>query len=91
MKLSYAFLVAAVAGGLGLASVEAGAGGGARSVSYTGADATVVIKRAANFGNHSNISLYIDGRLASVLGYGRSYQGDLAPGLHPSRCGRLRI
>ncbi len=41
-----------------------------------------MIKRAANFGNQSNISLFIDGNRVATLGYGRSFKGALPAGLH---------
>ena len=82
MKLSHALLITAIACGLAAGSSQAGAGGAPRASSYSGADTRLVIKRAANFGNQSNITLYIDGYRVAVLGYGRSYEGVLSPGLH---------
>lgn len=82
MKLSYGLLVATIACGLATGSARAGAGGASRASSYSHANAHLVIKRAANFGNLSNINVYIDGNRVAGLGYGRSYEAVLSPGLH---------
>ena len=82
MKISQSLLVLAIASALALSSAEAGAGVGSRGAAYSGAAAHLVIKRAANFGNHSNLSVFIDGRPVTILRYGRAYEGVLAPGDH---------
>ena len=77
MKLSHALVITAVAGGLAAGSLQAGAGGAPRASSYSGANTRLVIKRAANFGNQSNINLYIDGNRVAVRLRGR-YKGIVA-------------
>lgn len=80
MKLLQATLVAAISCSLAAASAHAGSGQIHRATSV--ADSGLVIKRAANFGNQSNISLFIDGHRVYSLGYGRTYRGTLPAGLH---------
>lgn len=80
MKLSHALLVTAIT--CGLAAVSARAGSGENRRAHSDADSQLVIKRAANFGNQSNISLYIDGNRVATLGYGRSFKGVVPSGLH---------
>ena len=83
MKLSHLLLITTLVGGLGLTgSAQGGAGRESRAAAYADADAHLIIKRAPNFGNNTNISVYIDGRLTTILSYGRGYEGDLAAGLH---------
>ena len=82
MSLSRAFLFGVVACGLAAGPVEAGAGRSTRASSSADAETHLVINRAPNFGNYSNISLYIDGNLAGVLGYGRNFHGVVQPGRH---------
>ncbi|MEO7166887.1 MAG: hypothetical protein ABI787_08110 [Spartobacteria bacterium] len=84
MKLSHALLIAGLVCGLFAIPVQAGAGSAEirRQSLYAGADSQIVIKRAPNFGNQSNISLFIDGTRVSTLGYGRSYTGTLSAGRH---------
>ncbi len=79
MKLSHAVLITAMACGLGASSAWAGAGGGSGPSRYSGANAQLVIKRAANFGNDCHFNLYIDGRWVDNLSYGETYRG-LVPG-----------
>ena len=83
MKLSHALLITAIACGLAAGSAQAGAGGTPRAwSSHSGANTHLVIKRAPNFGNQSNINVFIDGYRVAILGYGRSYEGVLPPGRH---------
>ena len=82
MKISRAWLITAIVCGLGTGSAQAGAGGAPRTSSYSGATTRLVIQRAANFGNLSNINLYIDGNRVATLGYGRSYEAVWPAGLH---------
>jgi hypothetical protein len=73
----------AVASGLMMGGVaQAGTGGASRMRSYPVADTHLVIKRAPNFGNHTNINVYIDGQRVAGLTYGRKFEGMVAPGLH---------
>jgi hypothetical protein len=81
MKLSHALLITAIVGGFAAGTARAGSGE-ARTSFHSGANSNLVIKRAANFGNLSNINLYIDGNRVAILGYGRSYEGVLPPGVH---------
>ncbi len=80
MKLTRALFVAVIACGLAAASLQAGSGELRRPQSTT--HSQVVIKRAANFGNQSNINLFIDGHRVATLGYGQSFKGALPAGLH---------
>ncbi len=80
MKLPHVLLIAAITCGLAAAPARAGSGQIHRQNSM--ADSKLVIKRAANFGNQSNISLYINGHRVGTLGYGRTYRGSLPAGLH---------
>ena len=61
---------------------QAGSGGASRMRSYPVEDAHLVIKRAPNFGNNTNINVYIDGHRVAGLTYGRKYETMVAPGLH---------
>ncbi len=80
MKLSYALLMTAITCGLAVAPARAGSGQIHRE--HAVSDSNLVIKRAANFGNQSNISLFINGHRVGTLGYGRTYRGSLPAGLH---------
>ncbi len=80
MKFAHALLVTAITCGLAVASAHAGSGETRRPAAN--ANSHLVVKRAANFGNQSNISLYIDGNLVATLGYGRSFKGVFPAGLH---------
>jgi hypothetical protein len=79
MKVSRALLITASVCCLATGSARAGSG---RESFNSRANAQFVIKRAANFGNESNISLYIDGNRVATLSYGRTYEGMLPPGRH---------
>jgi hypothetical protein len=79
MRLSHAFLIAAGACSLATGSVQAGAGETPRASS---ANTQLVIRRAANFGNHSSINLFIDGRRIAIVQYGQKYEGAISAGLH---------
>ena len=80
MKLSPALLVTALICSLAAASAQGGTGETRRAQSD--ANSQLVINRAANFGNQSNISLYIDGNRVGTLGYRRRFKGTLPAGLH---------
>ncbi len=82
MKVLSSLLITAISLGLAASSVRAGAGRDSRTSPYSAADTRLVFKRAPNFGNDSIISVYINGRLATTLTYGRSYEGVLPPGRH---------
>ena len=82
MKSLHAVLVTALAFTLAAGSVRAGGTDSHRAVSYQTENSDLLIKRAANFGNHSNINLFIDGQRVASLTYGRSYRGVLPAGLH---------
>jgi hypothetical protein len=82
MRLKHAFCVAAVALGLAFSSAQAGPGGAVRTHYYSNANTHLIIKRAVNFGNHANLTLYIDGRQTAVVRYGRSFETTLPAGLH---------
>ncbi|MBA2434239.1 MAG: hypothetical protein H0V54_03975 [Chthoniobacterales bacterium] len=80
MKLLHATLVAAISCGFAAASAHAGSGHIHRGAPV--ADSGLVIKRAADFGNQSNISLFINRHRVYSLGYGRTYRGTFPAGLH---------
>ncbi len=84
MKVLHALLITAISCGLANSSALAGAGRESRNAIYYNSrpDTRLVIKRAANFGNYSSVSLYIDGRLAKVLNYGGSFDGIVPAGRH---------
>jgi hypothetical protein len=82
MKLSHALLIMAIVCGFAAGPAQAGSGGAARSSFHPGGSAHLVIKRAPNFGNQSNINLYIDGNRVGTLGYGRRFEGTLPAGRH---------
>jgi len=46
------------------------------------APARVFIKRIPNLGTNVIVQLWIDGKPAGSLGYGRTYEGTLTPGRH---------
>lgn len=77
MKLSYS-LLAGIVCGLTAGSAWAGSGGVARSSSPP--ETRLIIKRAPNFGNHTALNLYVNGRHLASFGYGRQYDGMLPAG-----------
>lgn len=82
MKLSLGLLGAAIAVGFTGASALAGAGATASGGFYSRASAPLVVKRSPNIGYQQHFNLYIDGVRVASLGYGRTYEGVVATGLH---------
>jgi hypothetical protein len=44
--------------------------------------AGLIIRRSPDLGNYVHVNLYVDGVAAATIGYGRTYEGLLPPGLH---------
>ena len=42
----------------------------------------LIVKRSPNIGTDQHFNLFIDGVRVASLGYGRKYEGVIAPGLH---------
>ena len=82
MKLSYALLIAAIGYGIAAGTVRAGSDEAPRASSQATANAHLVIRRAANFGNWEHFNIYIDGTRVANLGYGETYRGLVPPGHH---------
>jgi hypothetical protein len=82
MKLSHGLLGAVIVCGLAAGSAWAGSGAVPRASVYSGTNARLVIKRAANFGNEQHFSLYIDGVRVTNLGWGETYRGLVPAGEH---------
>ena len=82
MKVSYGLLVAAVVVGLGTDSARAGSVARSRYSSYAPENASLIIKRASNFGNETYFNIYIDGQWVDNLTYGETYRGQVAAGKH---------
>ncbi|HSU86813.1 MAG TPA: hypothetical protein VLI42_08790 [Chthoniobacterales bacterium] len=82
MKLLCAVLITGLGCCLAASSARAGAGGGSPVTFHSGAATSLVIKRAANFGNYTHVNLYIDGRWVDNLSYGETYRGVVSAGDH---------
>jgi hypothetical protein len=82
MKLTHALLMAVIAGGLMVQSALAGSGEARRTSRYSEATTPLIVKRSPNIGYLQHFNLYIDGVRVATLGYGRSYEGTITPGLH---------
>jgi hypothetical protein len=80
MKLSHTLLVTAIVCGLAAGSVRAGSDTAPRSSVRPEANARLIIRRAPNFGNPTQLNLYLDGRHLASFGYGRHYEGVLPAG-----------
>jgi hypothetical protein len=80
MKLSHALLVTAIVCGLAPGLARAGSSAAPRSSVRSEANTRLIIKRAPNFGNLTQLNLYIDGRHVASFGYGRRYEGMLPAG-----------
>jgi hypothetical protein len=82
MKLSDTLLVTAIVCGLAAGSARAGSDAVPRSSVRSEPTTRLIIKRAPNFGNPTQLNLYIDGRHVASFGYGRHYEGVLPAGDH---------
>ncbi len=83
MKLSYALLITAIGCGVAAGTVRAGSDEVVpKASSQAAANACLVIRRAANFGNWQHFNIYIDGTRVANLGYGETYRGLVPPGDH---------
>ena len=82
MKISHALVITASVCSLAAGTARAGAGEAPPASSYSHANAGLVIRRAANFGNHQHFNIYIDGTRVANLGYGRTYRGLVPAGEH---------
>jgi hypothetical protein len=78
MRLSQTLLIVAVVCGLMAGSALAGSDGVKRSSFRP--ETRLIIKRAPNFGNHTALNLYINGRHVASFTYGRHYEGVLPAG-----------
>jgi len=82
MKLSHTLLTVTIACGLTAGSVAAGSSEIARSSYRSEPNARLIVRRAPNFGNHTALNLYIDGKHLASFTYGRRYDGMLPAGDH---------
>jgi len=80
MRLSQTLLIMAV--GCGLMAGSALAGSNAAGRSSFRPETRLIVKRAPNFGNHTALNLYIDGKHLASFTYGRRYDGMLPAGDH---------
>lgn len=80
MKLSHILLITVIACGLAAGSARAGSGAAPLSSVRSEANTRLMIKRAPNFGNDTQLNLYLDGRHLASFGYGRHYEGVLPAG-----------
>ena len=80
MKLSHILLITVIACGLAAGSARAGSGAAPGSSVRSEANGRLIIWRAPNFGNPTQLNLYLDGRHLASFGYGRHYDGVLPAG-----------
>ncbi len=82
MKLLHGLLIVAAAIGLSAGAAQGGSNQIGEASRAWPSSSRMVVHRAANFGNHENFSLFIDGRHVATLGYNRSYDAVLPAGDH---------
>jgi hypothetical protein len=82
MKLSYALLITTIACAIAVSTAWAGSDEVPKTSSQAEANACLVIRRAANFGNWEHFNIYIDGTRVANLGYGETYRGLVPSGDH---------
>lgn len=80
MKLSHILLITAITCGLTAESAWAGSGAAPGSSFRPEANGRLIIWRAPNFGNPTQLNLYLDGKHLASFGYGRHYDGVLPAG-----------